>query len=242
MAGSIPRPTWVSWSSGKDSTLALAAARQDPSLHVVGLLTTVNEAADRVAMHAVRRTLLHAQADALGLPLHEVLIPSPCPNETYAARMEAAVAQAVAAGVTRMVFGDLYLEDVRAYREEMLAPTPITPVFPLWGRPTAELAEELVRRGTRAVLTCVDPRQLDGSFAGRAYDAALLEDLPDSVDPCGENGEFHTFVHDDPMFASPIDVRPGEVVDREGFVFADVLPVRGGRAVASGQPLISPDS
>jgi uncharacterized protein (TIGR00290 family) len=217
--------TWVSWSSGKDSTLALAAAREDPSLDVVGLLTTVNEDADRVAMHAVRRGLLRAQADALGLQLHEVLIPSPCPNQTYAARMEEAVATAVAEGVTRMVFGDLYLEDVRAYREEMLAPTPIAPVFPLWGRPTTELARELLGRGTRAVLTCVDPRQLDGSFAGRAYDADLLADLPSAVDPCGENGEFHTFVHDDPMFVAPIAVRRGEVVERDGFVFADVVPV-----------------
>ncbi len=225
---------WVSWSSGKDSMLALAAAVADPVIEVVGLLTTVNEDADRVAMHAVRRTLLRAQADALGLPLCEVPIPQGCSNQTYAERMGAAVGEAVDAGVTGMVFGDLFLGDVRAYREQMLEPTGITPVFPLWGRPTAGLAQELVDRGTRAVLTCVDPCRLDGSFVGRPYDARLLADLPAEVDPCGENGEFHTFVHADPLFARPIPVRPGEVVERDGFVFADLLP--------SGQLRISPDS
>jgi uncharacterized protein (TIGR00290 family) len=217
-----PQRAWMSWSSGKDSTFALAAARTDPALDVVGLLVTVNAAADRVAMHAVRRTLLEAQAGRLGLPLHVVEIPSPCPNEVYAERMTVAMRDAAAAGVTRVVFGDLYLEDIRAYREEALADTPLDPVFPLWQRPTAALAREMIASGIRAVLTCVDPRQLPASFAGRAYDASLLADLPDGVDPCGENGEFHTFVWDGPGFSAPIDVEVGEIVERDGFVFADV--------------------
>jgi uncharacterized protein (TIGR00290 family) len=215
---------WLSWSSGKDSTLALASMRDDPSTEVAGLLTTVNEDADRVAMHAVRRTLLEAQAAALGLPLHVVAIPHACRNETYEQRMAAAVDAALADGITRMAFGDLFLADVRAYREQMLAPTGIEPVFPLWGRDTTELAREMLDRGVRATLTCVDPRVLDAAFAGRAYDDRLLADLPPGVDPCGENGEFHTFVHDGPGFAHPLAVRTGEVVERDGFVFADVLP------------------
>ncbi len=216
--------TWVSWSSGKDSTLALAEARADPELEVVGLLTTLNRSADRVAMHAVRRELLLAQADAVGLPVHQVELPWPCSNEEYERLMTDAVAAARSAGVTRMVFGDLFLADVRAYREEALAGSGIEPVFPLWGRATAELAGQMLDRGIRATITCVDPRQLDAAYAGRAFDRDLLADLPDGVDPCGENGEFHTFVHDGPGFAAPLDVHVGEVVERDGFVFADVLP------------------
>lgn len=219
---------WLSWSSGKDSTLALATAREDPDLEVVGLLTTLNGSADRVAMHAVRRELLHAQAAALGLPVHEVDLPWPCPDQEYEALMRTALAVATSQGVTRMVFGDLYLADVRAYREQALAGTGIEPVFPLWGRPTAALAEEMVDRGVRATLTCVDPRQLDASYAGRGFDRDLLADLPASVDPCGENGEFHTFVHDGPGFDHPLAVRVGDVVERDGFVFADVLPDSAG--------------
>jgi uncharacterized protein (TIGR00290 family) len=219
----VTERTWVSWSSGKDSTLALAAAREDPTLDVVGLLTTLNSNADRVAMHAVRRDLLLAQAAAVGLPVHQVELPWPCSNEEYQQLMTDAVAAATADGVTRMVFGDLFLTDVRAYREQALAGTGVEPVFPLWGRPTAELAREMVDRGIRATVTCVDPRQLDGGFAGRAFDRDFLADLPDGVDPCGENGEFHTFVHDGPGFAAPLGVRVGEVVERDGFVFADVL-------------------
>ena len=216
--------TWVSWSSGKDSTLALAVAREDPTMEVVGLLTTLNGGADRVAMHAVRRELLLAQAAAVGLPVHQVDLPWPCSNEEYERLMTDALASATAAGVTRMVFGDLFLADVRAYRERALAGTGVEPVFPLWGRPTDELAAQMVDRGIRATLTCVDPRQLDGGFAGRRFDADLLAELPDGVDRCGENGEFHTFVHAGPGFAAPLDVRVGEVVERDGFVFADVLP------------------
>jgi uncharacterized protein (TIGR00290 family) len=221
---------WVSWSSGKDSTFALAAARADPELEVVGLLTTLNRSADRVTMHAVRRELLEAQAVAVGLPLHQVGLPSPCTNEEYERLMTDAVASARSAGVTRMVFGDLFLGDVRAYREGALADSGIEPLFPLWGRPTGELAREMVDQGLRATITCVDPRQLDASFAGRTFDHDLLADLADladlaaSVDPCGENGEFHTVVHDGPGFAEPLAVHPGEVVERDGFVFADVLP------------------
>ncbi|HEU4567618.1 MAG TPA: hypothetical protein VFR99_06235 [Marmoricola sp.] len=215
---------WLSWSSGKDSTMALAALREDPAVEVVGLLTTVNEDADRVAMHAVRRALLIAQAAALDLPLHVVPIPQACRNETYEERMAAAVEAARADGVTRMAFGDLFLADVRAYREQMLAPTGIEPLFPLWGRDTTALAGEMLDRGVRATLTCVDPRQLDAAFAGREYDDRLLAELPQGVDPCGENGEFHTFVRDGPGFRHPLAVRTGEVVERDGFVFADVLP------------------
>lgn len=215
---------WASWSSGKDSMMALAEARRTRAVQVTGLLTTVNTNADRVAMHAVRRVLLEAQADALGLPLHVVELPWPCPNDVYEQRMAAAVAQAVESGVERMVFGDLFLEDIRAYREDKLAGTGITPVFPLWGHPTDRLAAELIEAGVRAVLTCVDPKQAPAGLAGRWYDETLLADLPPGVDPCGENGEFHTFVVDGPGFTHPIEVEVGEVVERDGFVFADVTP------------------
>jgi uncharacterized protein (TIGR00290 family) len=214
----------MSWSSGKDSTAALRAARDDPALTVVGLLVTVNADAGRVAMHAVRRSLLEAQADRLGLPLHVVEIPSPCPNDVYEEQMSAAMAAAVDDGVEVVVFGDLFLEDVRAYREQALDGTGIRPVFPLWQRPTGPLAREMIESGTKAVLTCVDPTKLAPSFAGRAFDEQLLDDLPPEVDPCGERGEFHTFVWDGPIFSRPIEVRTGEVVTRDGFVFCDVLP------------------
>jgi uncharacterized protein (TIGR00290 family) len=217
-------PAWMSWSSGKDSALALHVARAEMGIDVVGLLTTLNETADRVAMHAVRRQLLEAQADRLGLALVTVDLPSPCPDAVYAERMAKAVAQAQADGITEMIFGDLYLEDIRAYREEMLAGTGITPVFPLWQRPTDALARDILARGVRAFVTCVDPRVMPAEFAGRAFDASFLADLPAGIDPCGENGEFHSFVWDAPGFASPIDVVTGEVVTRDGFVFADVLP------------------
>lgn len=214
----------MSWSSGKDSALALHEARIAGEVDIVGLLTTVNSNADRVAMHAVRRTLLQAQADSLRLPLHVVELPWPCPNAVYEEQMSAAIDAARADGVERMVFGDLFLPDVRQYREEMLAGTGIEPVFPLWRRPTAQLAHEMIDVGIRAVLTCVDPRQASPELVGRWFDKQLLEDLPDSVDPCGENGEFHTFVSDGPGFAYPLDIEVGEVVERDGFVFADVVP------------------
>ena len=221
--------TWVSWSSGKDSTFALRAARQDPALEVTGLLTTLNGQADRVAMHAVRRVLLEAQADRLGLPLHQVQLPWPCTNEIYEQRMAAAIETAAAQGVQTMVFGDLFLEDVRAYRENALAGTGMRPLFPLWQQPTDTLARQMIDDGVRAVLTCVDPAQLPAAFVGRQFDADLLADLPEGVDPCGERGEFHTFVWDGPGFSRPIDVEVGEIVERDGFVYADVLPVTSER-------------
>jgi uncharacterized protein (TIGR00290 family) len=215
---------WMSWSSGKDSAFALAAARADLDLDVTALLVTVNAAVDRVAMHAVRRALLEAQAERLGLPLHVVEIPSPCSNAEYESRMRAATDAARDQGVEVIVFGDLFLEDVRAYREDNLAGTGITPVFPLWDRATDELARTMIGAGVGAVLTCVDPKALPAEFAGRAFDDALLAELPPGVDPCGERGEFHTFVWNGPGFSRPIDVEVGETVTRDGFVFADLVP------------------
>jgi uncharacterized protein (TIGR00290 family) len=221
----VARPkALVSWSSGKDSAWALHEVRREGALEVVGLLTTVTSEFARVSMHAVREELLDRQAAAAGLPCAKVRLPWPCSNETYELELARALAAARRAGVTRVVFGDLFLEDVRAYRVARLAGTGIEPVFPLWGRDTAALAREMLAGGLRATLTCVDPRRLDRAFAGRAYDAALLAALPAGVDPCGENGEFHTFVTAGPMLATPIAVAPGEVVEREGFVFADLVP------------------
>lgn len=214
----------MSWSSGKDSALALHETLAAGQVDVVGLLTTVNSAADRVAMHAVRRILLERQAAALGLPLHVVDLPWPCPNEVYEQQMEAALHTAQADGVTHLVFGDLYLEDIRAYREQALDGTGITPLFPLWGRPTLSLAQTMLDTGIEAYLTCVDPRQAPRELVGRAFDANLLAALPSGVDPCGENGEFHTFVWSSPDFTAAIPVEVGEIVEREGFVFADLTP------------------
>jgi uncharacterized protein (TIGR00290 family) len=213
----------MSWSSGKDSALALATARE-AGVEVTRLLVTFNAEADRVAMHAVRRALVHAQVDRLGIPLFPVELPHPCPNEDYEALMAAALAAARDAGIDEVVFGDVFLEDVRAYRIAAMAGTGICPTFPLWGRPTDALAKEMLDAGIRAVVTCVDTDQLAASFVGRSFDASFLADLPASVDPCGERGEFHTFVWDAPGFSSPIDVAVGEVVERDGFVFADVTP------------------
>ncbi|HJW08247.1 MAG TPA: hypothetical protein VJ483_01360 [Holophagaceae bacterium] len=218
---SLPRAL-LSWSSGKDSAYALHVLRQQGEVEVVGLLTTINQAFQRVAMHAVREELLEAQAEAAGLPLRKVLIPWPCPNGAYEAAMAEACAQAVADGIEVMVFGDLFLEDIRAYREEKLQGTGLRPLFPLWGRDTAELAREMAASGLRARITCVDPKQLDGRFAGRDFDAALLAELPPDVDPCGERGEFHSFAYAGPMFTRGIPIRSGEVVARDGFVFADL--------------------
>ena len=219
---SKPR-AWMSWSSGKDSAFALHQLRSAGDVDVVALLTTVNADADRVAMHAVRRTLLEAQAAALGLPLVVVDIPSPCPNAVYEERMMRALAAAAADGVSHIGFGDLYLADIRAYREEMLARSGIRPLFPLWGRPTSALAADMLASGLRAVLTCVDPTQAPRDLVGRWYDDALVAALPAGVDPCGENGEFHTFVADAPGFSAAIAVSVGETVERDGFVFADVM-------------------
>lgn len=221
-AGVVPK-AWMSWSSGKDSALALHEARAADGLEVAGLLTTVNAAFDRVAMHGVRRALLEAQAAALGLPLHVVELPWPCPNEVYEQKMAGAIDDARRSGVEAMVFGDLFLEDVRRYRETALEGTGVVPRFPLWLRATPEVARALIDLGLRAVVVCVDPTLAPGEIAGRWYDTALLDDLPPGVDPCGENGEFHTVVVDGPGFTRPVDVEVGEVVERDGFVFADVV-------------------
>jgi uncharacterized protein (TIGR00290 family) len=218
--------TIVSWSSGKDSAWMMHVLRRDGASSDTGevgaLLTTINEPAQRAAMHAVRVELLDAQADALGLPLWKIPIPSPCPNEVYERAMAAAGARAVAEGFTHMAFGDLFLEDIRRYREERLAGTGLTPIFPLFGADTAALAREMIAGGLGARLTCVDPRVLDRRFAGREFDAALLADLPSSIDPCGERGEFHTFAYGGPMFARPIPIETGVTVARDGFVFTDL--------------------
>lgn len=220
----MTRPRAVlSWSSGKDSAWTLHVLRQQAAYDVVALVTTINASAERVAMHAVRTELLATQAAAAGLPLWPVPIPSPCSNAQYEAAMRALIARARAEAVTAFAFGDLFLQDVRAYRERQLDGSGITPVFPLWLRPTDTLARDMVAGGLRAYLTCVDPKQLPACFAGRAFDLTLLHDLPPGVDPCGERGEFHTFAYAGPMFRQDLAVRVGDIVERDGFVFADVL-------------------
>ena len=217
-----PRKTLLAWSSGKDSAYALWTLRQDPTVEVVGLLTTLNSSVDRVSMHAVRTAVLQAQAEAAGLPLITIPLPDPCSDEEYQAAMATVIADARAQGVEAMAFGDLFLRDVRAYREAQLAGTGITPLFPLWDRPTAPLAEEMIAAGMEAVITCVDTDQLDRSFLGRSFDRALLADLPPGVDPCAENGEFHSAAIAGPMFREPLSVVIGETVERGRFVFVDV--------------------
>lgn len=213
----------LSWSSGKDSAWSLKLLKQNPDIEIVALITTLNQEFDRVAMHAVRRELLELQAASAGLPLWTVPLPWPCSNEQYEERMRALCTRAVNEGVQAIAFGDLYLADIRAYREKQLAGTGLAPIFPVWQIPTRELAEEMIDAGVRAKLTCIDPKCLPREFAARDFDRALLADLPASVDPCGENGEFHTFVYDGPMFRQPIPVQSGEVAEREGFIFADML-------------------
>lgn len=219
----------LSWSSGKDSAWALHALRRRGEVEVVGLVTTFNEAFGRVAMHGVRAELVRAQAAAAGLPLWPVPLPWPCPNGEYEARMRAVVEKARSAGVTAFAFGDLFLEDIRAYRVRQLVGTGIDPLFPIWGTPadTPVLARAMLAAGFRATLSCVDPRHLPPAFAGREFDHGLLADLPPGVDPCGERGEFHTFCRAGPVFDRPVPVRAGDVVEREGFWFADLLPGRG---------------
>ena len=216
---------FMSWSSGKDSAFALHVARTQDLAEIVGVLTTVNEVYDRVAMHGVRSALLDRQIEALGLPAMKVPLPSPCPNAVYEARVEDACATIKAQGVDHMVFGDLFLEDIRAYREEKLKAAKMTPLFPLWLRDTKALARDMIASGLVAHIVCLDPRKLDRSFAGRRFDESFLRDLPPEIDPCGENGEFHTVVVAGPMFKAPIDVEIGETVERDGFVFTDVIPL-----------------
>jgi uncharacterized protein (TIGR00290 family) len=217
--------TLLSWSTGKDAAWALNCLRQDADVELVGLVTTVNAAAERVAMHGVRRELLEAQAAAAGLPLFVLPLPSPCPNQVYEQIMGTFVARQVAAGVKAMAFGDLFLQDVRRYREAALAGSGMRPIFPLWGRPTAALARDMLAAGIGAYLSCIDSAQLPARLAGRAFDRDLLAELPSSVDPCGENGEFHTFVWGGPMFERPLSVEPGDLVCRDGFVFCDLRPL-----------------
>jgi len=212
----------VAWSTGKDSAFALHAARESGEVEVVGLLTTLTSGYGRVSMHGVREEVLDRQAAALGLPCRKVWIEPSCVNADYERAMGEAMAAARAGGITRVVFGDLFLADVRAYRERQLEGSGLAPVFPLWGSDTPALAARMVAAGLEATLVCVDPRRVPASFAGRSFDAALLADLPEGVDPCGENGEFHTCVTGGPMFREPVGVAPGEVVERDGFVFADV--------------------
>jgi uncharacterized protein (TIGR00290 family) len=218
-------PIWLSWSSGKDSAWTLHTLREAGEFEVVALLTTVNSTYQRVAMHAVREELLRQQANALGLPLITVPLPWPCSNAAYEQAMAAALTQAHRDGIQHIAFGDLFLEDVRNYREAKLAGTGIEPVFPLWQLDTTRLARTMVASGLRAYLTCVDPKKLSSSFAGRPFETGLLDDLPPDIDPCGENGEFHTFAVEGPMFRHPVAVEPGEVVERDGFVFADLKPL-----------------
>jgi uncharacterized protein (TIGR00290 family) len=213
----------LSWSSGKDSAWALYLLRQMAAVEVVGLLTTFNSNADRVAMHAVRRTLVEAQAERIGLPLWRVDLPWPCSNEIYEDLMRAIWQKACAEQITQVAFGDLFLRDVREYRERQLQGTGLAPLFPMWNLPTRALAMEMIEAGVKAKITCVDPAKLDRSFAGREFDKELVASLPPGVDPCGENGEFHTFVYDSPVFSRAISVRPGEIVERDNFIFADVL-------------------
>lgn len=228
----LGRKAWLAWSSGKDSAWALHTVREKGDLKIVALLTTVNRIHERVAMHAVRESLLELQAAATGLALVKVPIPSPCPNETYEQAMGEALARARDEGVWHIVFGDLFLEDIRAYREKQLVAYGMNPVFPLWGKDTRRLAEEMLAGGLSAHLTCVDPRKLDRSFAGRRFDADLLAALPPGVDPCGENGEFHTFASEGPMFRERIPVRVGQIVERDSFLFADLVAGAALRAEA----------
>ena len=212
----------LSWSSGKDSAWTLHVLRRDGIGEVAGLLTSVNETAGRVSMHGVREEILRAQADAAELPLMTIPLPWPCSNEIYEARLRTAVDRAVAEGFTHVAFGDLFLEDVRKYREDRLAGTGLTPIFPLWGLPTPQLARDMIAGGLHARLTCVDPRVMPRDFVGAEFDERLLAALPASVDPCGERGEFHSCVTAGPMFSKALDVETGEVVEREGFVFGDL--------------------
>ena len=221
----------LSWSSGKDSAWSLHVLRQRSEYEVAGLLTTFNDEVDRVAMHAVRRALVEEQAVAADLPLWSVPLPWPCSNEQYESLMAQTCAKAIAEGIEGIAFGDLFLEDVRAYRIKQLAVTSLEPIFPAWGIPTHSLASEMVASGLKAILTCVDSRKLKASYAGRQFDANLLNDLPAGIDPCGENGEFHSFVYAGPMFSREIPVIVGETLTRDQFVFADVIPAGAKSAI-----------
>jgi len=215
---------WMAWSSGKDSAWALHTARLAGQVEIIGLMTTITTQYNRISMHGVRKALLMAQAEALGLPLYCVGIPTPCSNEQYEASMREALAVAASQGVTHIVFGDLFLQDLKEYREQNLATVGMQAYFPLWRRDTTSLAQEMVQGGLQAQLTCIDPKKVPTELAGHAFNRELLAKLPDNVDPCGENGEFHSFVWDGPMFSQPIPLTQGETVERDGFIFTDFLP------------------
>jgi uncharacterized protein (TIGR00290 family) len=217
-------PVVFSWSGGKDSAMALQVVQRDARYEVVSLLTTVTEGYERISMHGVRNELLRRQAEKIGLPVEEVRIPPQCPDSVYEARMAETVSRFRERDVLHFAFGDIFLEDLRAYREQKLMQANMTALFPIWRVDTRELAKRFVEQGFRAIATCIDPQKLDKSFAGRDLDASFFQDLPADVDPCGENGEFHTFVYDGPIFRKAIPVRKGEVVERDGFVFCDLLP------------------
>jgi uncharacterized protein (TIGR00290 family) len=220
----MKKRTLLSWSSGKDSAWALPVLRRQPDIEVAGLFCTVNREFARVAMHAVRIELVRRQAQNIGLPIEFIPLPHPCGDGEYAAIMKVFVGQARQRGIERFAFGDIFLGDVRAYREANLAGSGIAPMFPLWGMPTGMLSREMVAGGLRAAITCVDPKRLSGDFAGQEYGESFLQRIPAGVDPCGENGEFHTFAHDGPMFNKPVDFTVGETVERDGFLFTDLLP------------------
>lgn len=214
----------VSWSSGKDAAFALWECARSGEFDIAGLLTTVNSSPSRVAVHSVREALLDLQSAALALPCLKVELPPHCPNHIYETRMSKAAAELTAAGITHIIFGDLFLEDIRRWRDEKLARWGLTAVYPLWGRDTAAMAREMIDSGMVAHLVCIDPRRLSPGFAGRRFDASLLDSLPAGIDPCGERGEFHTAVTDSPLFTAPIPVRLGVVTERDGFVYADIVP------------------
>jgi len=220
----VRQRTLLSWSSGKDSAWSLHLLRRDPAIEIAALLTTFNGAAGRVAMHAVRRELVEAQALRTGLPLWSIDLPWPCSNAVYEDLMRDMCRRALQDDITAVAFGDLFLQDIRGYRERQMEVTGLQPVFPVWQIPTSKLAEDLIRAGVKAKVTCIDPSKLDASYAGREYDREFLRSLPAGIDPCGENGEFHTFVYDAPVFTSAIKVEVGERLERDGFVFADLLP------------------
>ena len=220
----MAKKTLLSWSSGKDSAWTLHVLRQRSDVEVVGLMTTMNQVYQRIAIHAVRLELLQLQAEAAGLPLHLIDLPCPCTNAQYEQAMSGFIQQSQRDGIECIAFGDLFLADIKAYREEKLSGTGIAPLFPIWQTPTDALAKEMISSGLRAVVTCVDPKYLTAGFAGREFDEQLLSDLPGEVDPCGERGEFHTFAFAGPMFNRPVPVAVGDIVEREGFVYADVLP------------------
>jgi uncharacterized protein (TIGR00290 family) len=219
-------PVLFSWSGGKDSAMALHSLLQNPAFEVIALLTTVTEGYERISMHGVRRELLHRQAESIGLPLEEVRIPPQCVNPVYEARMGEVVLRFRDRGVRHVAFGDIFLEDLRAYREQKLVAADMTALFPIWKVDTRELAARFLRDKFRAIAVCIDPKKLDASFAGRELDASFFRDLPPGVDPCGENGEFHTYVFDGPVFRSPISVQVGAVVERDSFVFCDLMPAK----------------